>query len=529
MEFTMKEMVETLSNKLQERLHYNDEEHVKLVQRSLLLYRQGLVSHVKQTGPNEVSATVQDVIPVKVLLQADELEDSACECPQSGVCRHKLAVFFAMLSKYQSVTKWVDDWKRSDLLARLPIQKGIKPNTPTPTPIEDKIPSWLERFEEEWNQLSGYTASAINQMYHKFRWQEPENRQLKLIYRLALQFFFLQKLFSLSPRELQGVRMHIEYFLDQAQETIRAFQTQTLSFDTGVYFPQLGAQLHPIMKEGHSLLLEKFTLYTEFWTYLCKSPSLRQEERKWWAAFIEEEHPSFANQPGVYIAYWHIQILTGFEERVLASLDEQMEPSHVFILLHWLHYFITEKQWSRANTFFDKFLKGWPLYVKEADPGQARTTAEFAIRLAKLYGLDRKLSIQEKLLEALLPYSFQEYASYLAQTKQYRKWMEILSSISYPIQDIPIDLLSVVESNDPRALLPIYHRTVAALIEEKKRTSYKDAVFYLKKLKKLYEKMNQYHTWNQYMEGLLEETARLRAFHEECKRGKLINGPVEIH
>ena len=525
----MKEMVETLSNKFTERLHYNDEEHVKLVQRSLLLYRQGLVYQVKQTGPNQVSATVQDVIPVKVQLEADRLEDSTCECPQQGVCRHKLAVFFAMLSKYQSVTKWVDDWKRRDLLSRLPIQKGLKQKAASSAGIEEKIPGWLARFEEEWNLLNGYTAASINQIYHKFRWQEPENRQLKLIYRLALQFFFLQKLFSLSPRELQGVRMHIEYFLDQAQETIRAFQTQTLSFDTGVYFPQLGSLLHPIMKEGHGLLLEKFTLYTEFWTYLCKSPSLRQEERKWWEAFIEEEHPSFANQPGVYIAYWHIQILTGFEERVLSSLDEQMEPSHVFILLHWLHYFISEKQWTRANTFFDKFLKGWPLYAKESDPGQARTTAELAIRLAKLYGLDRKLSIQEKLLEALLPYSFQDYAANLAQTRQYRKWVEVLHSISYPIQDVPVELIATVEANDPRALLPLYHRTIEQLIEEKKRASYKDAVYYLKRLKKLYEKLNEYHTWNFYIEGLLEETVRLRAFHEECKRGKLLNGPVESH
>ncbi|WP_343796165.1 SWIM zinc finger family protein [Bacillus carboniphilus] len=521
-------MVETLSKLFKERLNFNDEEHVKLVQRSLLLYRQNLVLKVKQVGLNEVTATVQDVTPVKVQLDAAELENSSCECPQQGVCRHQLAVFFAMLAKFQSVTKWIDDWKRGDVLASLPIQRGMK-KSPATVSIEEKIPGWMSRFEDEWNQIDSLTVSAINQMYHKFSWQEPENRQLKLIYRLTLQIFFLQKLFSLSPRELENVRIQIDYYIDQAKQTMQAFQTQTLSFDTDTYFQQLGKEMHPIMKEGHGLLLEKFSLYTEFWTFLCKSPTLRQEERKWWKQVIEEEHPSFSNQPSIYIAYWHIQILTGYEEEVMKTLDDLMEPSYVYILLHWLQYFISEKQWTRSNTFFDKFLKWWPMYSEVVDHDQATFTAEKAVHLAKVYSNHRKLPVHEKLLETLLPYSFHDYASYMVRSKQFRKWAELLHSISYQVRDIPYDLLSSVEATDPKALLPLYHRSVISLVQEKKRQSYKDAVRLLLKLKEIYENMGEYEAWNSFMIGLMDETSRLRAFHEECKRGKLLNGPVEIY
>lgn len=522
----MKEMVETLSHTIQERLSFHDEEHVKLVQRALLLYRQNLVYQVRPTGRNEVTATVQDVTPVKVRLNGDELEESSCECPQHGVCRHQLAVFFAMLSKYQSVSKWVENWRSNGVLANLQIQKGVTKQTK----VEDKVPGWLSRFEDEWRKLGdSKSVTNLNRMYHQCRWQEPENRQLKLIYRLALQIFFLQKLFTVSPRETDNVRIQIEYYIDQARETMQAFQTQTLSFDTDTYFRQLGAELRPIMKEGHQLLLEKFNLYTDFWTFLCKSPTLRQEERKWWQEVIEEEHPSFANQPSLYIAYWHIQILTGYEEQVLASLDDQMEPSYVYILLHWLHYFITEKQWTRSNTFFEKFLQWWPQYATAVEKQQAIDTAEQAVHLAKLYSYQRKLLIHEKLLETLLPYSFHDYTQHMVNTKQYRKWVELLHSISYRVQDIPKELLMSVEGDDPRLLLPLYHRSIQHLIEEKKRQSYRDAVRYLKKLRKLYEEIGEYETWNAYITSLIEHTSRLRAFHEECKRGKLLNGPVKIN
>ena len=60
-------------------------------------------------------------------------------------------------------------------------------------------------------------------------------------------------------------------------------------------------------------------------------------------------------------------------------------------------------------------------------------------------------------------------------------------------------------------------------IERKNRKSYKEAVRYLKKLRTIYKKLNKKTTWEYYLENLLEDTKRLRAFQEECQRGKLVH------
>jgi hypothetical protein len=45
----------------------------------------------------------------------------------------------------------------------------------------------------------------------------------------------------------------------------------------------------------------------------------------------------------------------------------------------------------------------------------------------------------------------------------------------------------------------------------------------LKKLRSIYKKLNKETTWEYYLENLLEDTKRLRAFQEECQRGKLVH------
>lgn len=45
----------------------------------------------------------------------------------------------------------------------------------------------------------------------------------------------------------------------------------------------------------------------------------------------------------------------------------------------------------------------------------------------------------------------------------------------------------------------------------------------MKKLRTLYNKLKRQDDWQLFLELLLEKTKRLRAFQEECKRGKLID------
>lgn len=57
----------------------------------------------------------------------------------------------------------------------------------------------------------------------------------------------------------------------------------------------------------------------------------------------------------------------------------------------------------------------------------------------------------------------------------------------------------------------------------KNRTNYREAVRHLKKLRTIYKKMKRLEDFERFMAELMKKTKRLRAFQEECKRGKLID------
>jgi sulfur transfer protein SufE len=57
----------------------------------------------------------------------------------------------------------------------------------------------------------------------------------------------------------------------------------------------------------------------------------------------------------------------------------------------------------------------------------------------------------------------------------------------------------------------------------KNREHYKEAVRKLKKLRMLYKKLKRLSEWEEFLDILMTRTKRLRAFHEECRKGKLID------
>jgi uncharacterized Zn finger protein len=70
--------------------------------------------------------------------------------------------------------------------------------------------------------------------------------------------------------------------------------------------------------------------------------------------------------------------------------------------------------------------------------------------------------------------------------------------------------------------LGMLHQSALNEINQKNRSSYKAAVRHLKKLRTLYKKTKRVDDWQYFLDSLMEKTKRLRAFHEECKRSKLI-------
>jgi uncharacterized Zn finger protein len=82
--------------------------------------------------------------------------------------------------------------------------------------------------------------------------------------------------------------------------------------------------------------------------------------------------------------------------------------------------------------------------------------------------------------------------------------------------------LRAVEAHDPTLAFPLYHHAVERRIAQKNRTAYKESVRLLKKLGELYRQAGRADRFADYMDRLRQRYARLHAFQEELRKGKLV-------
>jgi uncharacterized Zn finger protein len=103
------------------------------------------------------------------------------------------------------------------------------------------------------------------------------------------------------------------------------------------------------------------------------------------------------------------------------------------------------------------------------------------------------------------------------------KWADLQAFIGFDLDSLGKDRIREISKKEPSILLPLYHQSITGHINMKNRDHYREAVRKMKKLRTLYNKLKRQEDWQLFLELLLEKTKRLRAFQEECKRGKLID------
>jgi len=89
---------------------------------------------------------------------------------------------------------------------------------------------------------------------------------------------------------------------------------------------------------------------------------------------------------------------------------------------------------------------------------------------------------------------------------------------SYPLATLRVRVARVAEETYPDEAIQIYARVVEALIEQRGRENYQQAVAYLSQMKQLYQKVEREKTWEAYIVGLRTRYKSLRAFKEELER-----------
>lgn len=262
---------------------------------------------------------------------------------------------------------------------------------------------------------------------------------------------------------------------------------------------------------------EILQIYWYVWKSLFTRPQLRNEELD----FAEKTARKGANASSWQFAYMFQLLLSGRVEESLALL-KNIGSNYLSYLLLFMDYYFAGKNWNG----FTKLAQFLIEHIKDY-----LDTISYSLKQKFFYSIDTvfhqfaketgRYDLYEQLLIAMYPFATRELSYFYFERKEYGKLIEFvqLSNFGY----LSSDILRTIQKEEPQYLLPYYHRKVQMAIDQKNRQSYKEAVRHLKKLRTIYKKLKKEEKWEVYFEQLLHETKRLRAFQEECQRGKLIN------
>lgn len=262
---------------------------------------------------------------------------------------------------------------------------------------------------------------------------------------------------------------------------------------------------------------EILKIYWHLWKSLFTRPQLRNEELD----FAEKTAKKGANASSWQFAYMFQLFLSGRVDESLALLNN-IGSNYLSYLIQFMDYYSSGKNWNGYTKLAQFLIEHIKDYLDKIS---------YSVKQKFFYSIDAvfhqfaketgRYDLYEQLLIAMYPFANRELSYFYFERKEYGKLIEFvqLSNFGY----LSSDILRTIQKEEPQYLLPYYHRKVQMAIDQKNRQSYKEAVRHLKKLRSIYKKLKKEEKWEVYFEQLLHETKRLRAFQEECQRGKLIN------
>lgn len=534
----MEESLNFAAAELKELLRPDEDADVSLIQKGLMLYRQGLVRKVI-VGNDQVTAIVQDVTPVKVKLNVQMLQTSECACPAEGFCRHQLAVFFQVLASAHSVSDWVQEWRKplrdKEQTKTWGISKA-KELLKASEPGKPDYDSWIAAFDASFQELffgkglpKPYVIPDLFEIYlRRLRAAAPIEQEWRLLYELIGYIHAFRQLMSLSEEcdfDVDVIERYYRHsFYTLTEETLlitRKLSGQSLPFSFDQFIERLKEEAIALVQTDFSLQYDRTHLYRVLWSEFFTKKEWREAETVKLLEISKEEQPG---KLPLVIGLGHLYFLLKDDEKVLEFISIP-EPEITPYLHYWLEQINNHKDWSRIGPYIDAFIANIGKYLEGYDNNYAAIDyTSWALRTIYPYCTEtNRFDVYEKALTETLPYSYSEYESLLIEGRLYDKWVDLQALLAFDLDMLESHRVKEIEKADPELLLPLYHQAVQLHIDRKNRDEYRRAVRKIKKLRTIYSKLKRKEEWNFFLKELLERTKRLRAFQEECKRGKLID------
>ncbi|MBT2642973.1 SWIM zinc finger family protein [Bacillus sp. ISL-41] len=522
--------------KLNTMLKSEVEEDARLVQKGLMLYRQGTVHHLKYMVKS-IWATVQDVTPVRVYINVSDPEESSCTCPANSFCRHRLAAFFQAYGDVSSVSDWVEAW-RKPAKEQLDAEKWglqrakdlVKKDTRAGHDYDIWAASFRESFEEivkGQGEPKAYVVPGLFRSYiRRVEVSAPLEAVWKNLYLIAASVHSFNLLTELAgelghDEESTMDRYYRPLFEDlfnDAEEYVERLAYGTMPFSFDGFLEKLKEETIGLTVPDASVGYDRIDLYRLLWEKLFKNGSWRDSERTRLENFGDDKRDLIEE-----IALIHQLVLAKQDGDALKRFTALPVGSLPY-MFYWLDGFRVQREWNRMGPFIEYLVQQLRNYLKLlGDYYACKKFTRYALKLVGTYTREiGRGELYDRALAQAMPYSFYEYEDSLFEKEQYEQWGELQSYFGFEYNSISSERIKVLQKAAPEVLVPLYHQMIGDLIEMKNRSSYKQAARLLKKLRTVYKKLKRVPEWEEFFGKLLVRTKRLRAFHEECTRSKLI-------
>lgn len=479
----------------------------KLVKRALVLFRQGQVQNVTFDDPY-LFGHVTEIKEFYITLNIIDPHKSNCSCDGKELCVHKLALFFNYFGQFSSVILWVDEWKNK--------QAATDP-TQYAEPLEQEYGTWASFIKDK---LAIFLPSdALINKYNFQRLQtnfedaikvhEPIEYEWAMLYKSIAYFLALKHIWNFSERDI--ISQLNQQFLSRFKTAINQYSQSPIFFQADKFHLSLLSNTRNEIFFNPVFSSTKWQVYRLLWSSRLSTVKQRADEIQ----ILKE------NQENAFCIWAKVHLyLTNKDDLAALNTLKSVNFKQLENISILFEEFNSKKEFNRVLPIADWIIKERTDFLKNLCLNELSIrifSKQIRIAAQELNRVD----ILEKFYKECLPSTSKDYLAFLYSQKNYSKWIDLLFISHQENLMLYYEEIKNIENTQPELTLPFYHREIYLLILQKDRTSYRQASRLLNHLREIYKNCNRLSEWNLFLNHLIENNRRLRAFQDELKRWNL--------
>jgi hypothetical protein len=484
-------------------------------------FKQQYVATLNMTENRTVQAKVTGSEDYEVSLLLEQLGSSYCTCPVHAHCKHQAAVMMELADRLGYPASQLVNAKQHVLRAAA---------TPSAKAQLDQLP---QMDISGWHGFMHQATSHVKPGYDQAMYIDALRYQLRhaikdtssfaetdlIFFKLHQHLFVLGKVLELCAQSSSAYMIsYATYRL--CDDMVDLLRQEASRMNISVSAERLNQTLSYLRQQIASEKGDKYLvygLYAAMWTYWIAP----QPEADHWAthelnALEQQAADAGSSALAVAKAFLYLHQAKSSEAWAVLEASGALAKAPASLLLPFLGFLASAGEWNTlvdwlmrtASHFYgpmNKVRHAYMAYWKEAIEHAPEAEEQ-------LWGV----------LEGMLPYSNEVIEDLHYERGNWKCWIEMQILLERDPFHHRVSVLQPIEKEAPELLLPYYHQAVEHYVALKNRKDYKAAVKLLKRLAKVYKKMKQLERWDRFFARFMERNSRLRALHEELRKGKLL-------